>query len=50
MFLLGKTLGLLQGCPGLIPKNQGELPTLVGVMTPDAHTSLVCGQFTLQMD
>ncbi len=30
-------------CPGRILKNQGELPTLVGVMTPEAHTSLVCG-------
>ncbi len=30
-------------CPGRILKNQGELPALVGVMTPEAHTSLVCG-------
>ncbi len=30
-------------CPGRILKNQGELPALVGVLTPEAHTSLVCG-------
>ncbi len=28
-------------CPGRILKNQGELPALAGVMTPEAHTSLV---------
>ncbi len=30
------------GCPGQILKNQGELPALVGVKTPETYRLLVC--------